>query len=381
MKGPGLSTGRESSRRSETARPGDERVAWIALALTPGLGPRRLAALVSRFGSALAVLEAPAAEVGRAVGIRVDTGAGLSRARLVLDSTSAAGQRLLIPSDPAYPKLLRSIPDPPPLLFVHGDPARLDGEAVAMVGSRDHTGYGAAIAAELGATAARAGLAVVSGMARGLDAVAQGAALDAGGTTIAVLGGGADVIYPMRNRRLHRRVLEHGLVVSEHPPGERPHPAHFPRRNRIISGLAKALVVVEAAEGSGTLITVQCALEQGREVLAVPGPITSATSRGTNGLIRDGATPLLEPGDLLQVFGLTTGEADGTGRTPGLAPVRCDLSPEEARVMGALSLGERHVDLVASEAGLPIGTVLGVLLGLELGGLVVQSGVGMYRRK
>ncbi len=356
-----------------------ERVAWLALALAPGLGAQRIATLIEHCGSAAAVLAAPTETLTDLTRVgarqlqrlrRIDAGAvdGLLR------RAEAAGQRVLVPSDDDYPARLRSIPDPPPVLFVRGDAALAARRVVAIVGSRRHTRYGAEVAQRLGEVAAAAGVVVVSGMARGLDAVAQGAALGAGGGSIGVLGTGVDRIYPVENRRLFERIIEQGLLLSEHPPGDRGHRGAFPRRNRLISGLADALVVVEAAEGSGTLITVNCALEQGRDVLAVPGPITSATSRGTNRLLRDGATPILDPDDLLTALGVA-----GTPprATPSAPP--CNLSADEARVFGALGPEPIQLDELTLAVGLPIGPLLGTLLGLELGGLVEQLPGSMFR--
>jgi DNA processing protein len=356
-----------------------EREAWLLLATIPGLGARRRAALIGRFGTAVAALDAPRAAWAdlphfspRLVGAirRADRTA----AAALLARAAAAEQWVLVPSDGRYPARLRTIPDPPPILFAAGDLTLLDRPAVAIVGSRDHSRYGAVVATRLAEAAAEARAVVVSGMARGLDAVAQAAALNVGGTTIGVLGAGVDVVYPARNRALFARVRDTGLLLSEHPPGDRPTAGAFPRRNRIISGLANALVVVEAALGSGTLITVQCALEQGREVFAVPGPITSATSAGTNRLLRDGATPILAWDDLPALLGL--------GTTPApTAPLTCTLGSDEARVLGALTSDPRHIDELALDLGLPIGTLLGALLGLELGGLVEHLPGTLFRRR
>jgi DNA processing protein len=299
-------------------------------------------------------------------------------ARALLARATAMGQVLLVPSDAAFPALLRSIPDPPPLLYARGDLDWLARPAVAIIGSRGHSRYGEEIAAALARVAADAGAVVVSGMARGLDAIAHRAALDAGGGTVGVLGTGADIVYPAQNRALYDRVVAGGLLVTESAPGELPMRGSFPRRNRIISGLAQWLVVVEAAEASGTLITVGTALEQGRDVLAVPGPITSPTSRGTNRLLRDGATPILAPEDLAAVLGAVPGHGSAA---PGPVPAPCTLSADEARVLGTLALEPMPIDAVTLAAGLPTGVTLGVLLGLELGGLVEQLPGAQYRRR
>lgn len=360
-----------------------ERLAWLALALVPGIGARRMAALLSRFGSAGGVLQAPPSAFAGMTDITQPIVTGIRSATLddavrTLATAERLGQVIAIPADAAYPQALRSIPDPPTVLWMRGDAALLVGSAVAIVGSRDHSGYGAEVARMLAEAAARSGVVVVSGMARGLDAVAHAAALDAGGGSIGVLGHGADGVYPRVNLPLFRRMIAEGLLLTEHPPGERAHAGAFPRRNRLISGLARAIVVVEAAPGSGTLITVSMALEQGRDVLAVPGPITSPLSVGTNRLIRDGATPVLEAADLLAALGLIAATPSAAA---GAEPPMPTLSPVEAQVFDALSAAGRHVDEIAARTGVPIGTLLGTLLGLELGGCVEQAPVGLYRRK
>lgn len=374
----GISTGGRPTRGSIDV---DERAAWLALSQVPGLGARRLGLLVSRFGSAREAIAAPRDQIAQLEGFTAKAAQAirhvdLGKADTLVAEALAAGQDLVVPPDPDYPTRLRAIPDPPVILFSRGDRSLFLRPTVAIVGSRDHTRYGAEVASRLGQEVARAGVVVVSGMARGLDAVAQEAALDAGGTTIGVLGTAVDVIYPAANRALFQRVTANGLLVSEYPPGQRPHVGSFPRRNRLISGLADALVVVEAADASGTLITVNCALEQGRDVLAVPGPINSPTSRGTNRLLRDGATPILEPADLLSALGIA-----GRGEASAPVAVPCNLTPDEARVFDALNAEPCHIDELALNTGLPIGLLLGTLLGLELGGLIEQLPGSFFRRR
>lgn len=360
----------------------DERAAWLALATVPGLGPRTMTTLLSRFGTASGVLRAPLAAFAEVNGITRSVARAVVRAapdagRALEDAAARVGQVVLTPADAAFPAVLRDIPDPPLMLYAVGDLTLTQHPAVAIVGSRDHTAYGAEVARWMGETAAAAGIVVVSGMARGLDAMAQAAALDAGGNTIGVLGNGADVAYPRANAALYKRVADRGLLLTESPPGQEPIQGAFPRRNRLISGLARALVVVEAADGSGTMITVATALEQGRDILAVPGPITSPTSRGTNRLIRDGATPLLTADDLLAAFGAV---AEPRGLVP-VEPPECTLTPTEARVIAALTTTATHIDAIALSVGLPIGELLGTLLGLELGGMAEQVAGGSYRRR
>ena len=356
-----IHSGALSTRASDS----DERLAYIALALIPGLGARRLAALLSRFGSASAALQHTSHPP-------------MDAAAALIEKSERDGIEVLTPADERFPRQLRSIPDPPIMLFSRGRLDLVALPAVAIVGSRDHTGYGRDVARMLATAAAHAGIVVVSGMARGLDAVAHSAALDSGGTTIGVLGNGIGVVYPAANRELYDRVEGEGLLLSEFQPGERPTAYSFPRRNRLISGLASVVVVVEAAKGSGTLLTVGAALEQGKDVMAVPGPITWNTSDGTNQLIRDGADPLLEVGDLLAKYSHVAREVPAT--TGAIGPPPCTLSGNEAQVFNCLTVEPRHVDLIAEGAGLPIGTLLGVLCGLELGGLVEQIPGSLFRR-
>lgn len=299
------------------------------------------------------------------------------QARELLEQSAVRGHHLLTPADEHFPVLLRSIPDPPPLLFGIGNIELANAEAVAIVGSRNHTRYGGEVAEQLGLVAAGAGLVVVSGMARGLDAVAQLSAHKVGGTSIGVLGTGIDIVYPAENWELFDRVKRDGLLLSEYPAGTRATPGSFPRRNRLISGLARALVVVEAAENSGTLITVGAALEQGRDVLAVPGPINSPTSRGTNRLLQEGAIPILEPRDMLGPYGARVLSDSAVVRSV-TAP--CTLSPTEARVIAALNGDGQSVDDLAELIGIPVGELLAALLGLELGGLAQQLPGALYRR-
>ncbi len=362
----------------------DGRAAWIALALTPGIGGERLAALVAAFGSALQVLEAPMAALRAVPGVGPALATTLA-ARNPLDgqeaaaAAAAAGGRVLVPADAEFPPSLRDIPEPPPVLFVRGRLDLLGRPAVAIVGSRNHTAYGAAACRQLAAYAAAAGVAVVSGMARGLDAVAHIAALDAGGATIGVLGNGLGVVYPAANARLYERVAADGLLLTEFPPGERPTAGSFPRRNRLISGLARMTVVVEAALGSGAVITADAALEQGKDVGAVPGPITSPTSAACNRLIRDGATPMLEPADLQGFFPDVRGWPPPSDAQPvrSLPP---GLSPAERALAEALSETPTPIDRLTQLFKQPVGLLLSQLGMLEIAGVVEQRPAGMFRR-
>ncbi len=298
----------------------------------------------------------------------------------VLEAVERLGAVALLPADPAFPRQLREIPEPPPLLFAQGNLALLERPMLAVVGSRNHTAYGATVCRLVSGAAAEAGLVVVSGMARGLDAIAHRTALDASGGTIGLLGNGLGVIYPAANRGLYDAVAERGLLLTEFPPGERPHAGSFPRRNRLISGLARATVVIEAASGSGALITADCALEQSREVLAVPGPITNSTSAGANRLIRDGATPLLEPFDLFQHYPEVAGIAPGADWSARPAPPPARLDAGARALVEALGADRLHVDALAERLARPAGELLGQLCALELAGLVEQQAGGFFRR-
>jgi len=276
------------------------------------------------------------------------------------------GARVLLPHDPAFPAALREIPDPPLALFVQGDASLLGRAGIAVVGSRHHTAYGATACRLVVEAAVAGGAVIVSGMARGIDAIAHATALDLGGSTVGVLGNGLGVVYPAANRALYDRVAQSGALVSEYPPGERPRVYAFPRRNRLISGLVRATVVVEAAQGSGALITAGAALEQGRDVLAVPGPITASTSLGTNGLIRDGAAPFLAAEDLARYVPTPPPKQDVVSAT--LLPPELPIA--ERRLAEALMAGDADADGLAERFGLPAAETLALVTALELRGLV-----------
>jgi len=286
-----------------------------------------------------------------------------------LRSLAGGGFRWLPRAAQGFPRALASIFDPPAGLFVRGQAELelLDRPAVALVGARSCSSYGANVARGLGRDLAAAGLAVVSGLARGIDGEAHRGALEAGGSTVAVLGCGIDRDYPAAHAELARRIAESGLIVSEYAPGVEPAPWRFPARNRIIAGLAAVTVVVEARERSGALITADLALEEGREVFAVPGEITSALSSGTNGLLRLGATVLTSAADLLETFGLSA--------TPRADP---GLSTTAEAVLARLRDRPIGADEVARVLGLPAAALSTALAELELEGLVVEA-AGVYR--
>ncbi len=354
----------------------DDVAAYLALTQVPGIGAARLRLLLAAFETAQGALAAPHGAIAAlpgfskaaATAIRAQSVAVGAR---VLAELERLGARVLLPGDAAFPPLLSEVPEPPGVLYAWGDVALLRRPAAAIVGSRDHSEYGATAARLLAAGVARAAV-VVSGMARGIDAIAHAAALDAGGASVGVLGNGFGVIYPAANRALYDRMLAHGCLITEHPPGERPHAGAFPRRNRLISGLALATVVIEARVTSGALITVDAALEQGRAVLAVPGPITSATAEGCNKLIQQGAKPALCAGDILEELGLG-------GFTPGPRPggdAAATPPPDLTTLQRALweALAERrHIDALAIQAQAAPPEVLTALTELELRGLIRQE--------
>ena len=356
----------------------DSRAAWVALALVPGIGPARFDALLAAFDTPLGALAAPFAFLRTVPGISGAAATAVAATSpddgwRILDAVHRLGGRTLLRTDAEFPELLRQIPDAPPLLFALGDVSLLGHPAVAVVGSRDHSAYGAEVCRRVAWEAAAAGVVVASGMARGLDAVAHEAALDARGRTVGVLGNGLGVVYPAANRRLYERVAGQGLLLSEFPPGDKPHAGSFPRRNRIISGLARVTIVIEAGEGSGALITAGTALEQGREVVAVPGPITSPTSVGTNRLLRDGATPLLawrEPLDYYPDVRPPAAAAPLAG--PLVKPLPDTLSDLERSVAELLGGEPALVDELVVRSGRRPGELLAALGALEIAGLIEQ---------
>jgi DNA processing protein len=353
-------------------------LAYVALSLVPGIGRVRMEALLARFGTAEAALAAARDDLRDVPGITpaaitaihaADRGA----AERLLRRTAELGGVALAPDDPRFPRALRAIPDPPVLLFAAGRLDLAERPAVAIVGSRTHTRYGADACRYLAGGCARAGLVVVSGMARGIDALAHGAALDAAGGTIGVLGNGFGVIYPSANRALYERMGKDGLLVTEFPPGERPNAGSFPRRNRLISGLARATLVIEAREKSGALITVDAALAQGRDVLAVPGPITSPCSVGCNRLIQSGAKLVIGVRDVLEEYGIALDQ-------PVTDPP-ANLTATERRIWEALADEERHVDELAEKLDLAPGSLLAALTDLELRGIVHRAPGSSYGRR
>jgi DNA processing protein len=355
-------------------------LAWLGLSLVRGLVPTAALELARRAGGARAACGLSTAAL-KAAGIRgrtaADLRASLGRADAEAAAIAAAGATLVTWGDDTYPHRLRDISEPPLALAVRGTLVA-DEPAVAVVGARRASAYGRRVAEELARGLAESGLAVVSGLAAGIDAAAHEAALAAGGRTIAVLGTGIDQVYPPWHVPLARRIVESGALVSEFPCGARALAFHFPRRNRVIAGLALGTVVVEAAERSGSLITARCALEQGREVFAVPGPLGVAQHRGPHRLIREGATLVTGVDDVLCAIAPAL-----LGRLAAARAARAvaALSAEECRVLEAVGVGVGHIDDVIRRTGLAPAAALETLLALELRGLVAQEPGKRFRRR
>jgi DNA processing protein len=349
--------------------PRDGWAAWIALKMVSGIGNVSGRALVRAFGGPEAVWAASDAALQRA-GARREVRAalrGFARWREVerqLERLARAGGRLVTCADASYPELLSHINDPPLFLYVLGEFTPADAGAVAVVGAREASPYGRQMAAQLAEGLVARGVTVVSGLARGIDAAAHGAALRAGGRTLAVLGSGIDVVYPTEHHRLHMQIARQGAVVSEFPPAAPPDAENFPARNRVISGLCLGTVVVEAGERSGALITAQFAAEQGREVFAVPGPV-GARSRGTHQLLRQGAGLVECADDILRELAPQRGAA-------APLPARPLLAAGEAAVLAELDDTPRTLDELIGCTGLGASALLETLLLLELRGLVRQ---------
>jgi DNA processing protein len=282
-------------------------------------------------------------------------------------------------SDPAYPPALHTIVDPPAVLWVRGALAALNAPAVAIVGSRAASPYALSVAGTLARDLASKGLAIVSGLARGVDSAAHRGAIAAGGATLAVLGSGADVMYPPEHASLAREIERDGLVISELVPGTPPRPRFFPQRNRIISGLSRAVVVIEAGQKSGSLITARCALEQGRDVLAVPGNVLSGRNRGAHGLLRDGAKIVESADDILEELGMCLPATAGKG-SAGTSGNGETIRPHD-RLLDCLIPGEPiDLDALAGRSGLSTVRLLPRLFELELEGTVARVGGGRFVR-
>jgi DNA processing protein len=346
---------------------------WIGFNLIKGLGAVRMQALMRHFDDLEAAWKAAPIELARAgLGRKVIERILQARQNVDLEKLwtkiEAQGIKILTWEDDAYPQRLKEVDQPPPVLYMRGDYLPDDLFAVAIVGTRRVTPYGRQITEELAAYLAAHGITVISGLARGVDAIAHQTAWKAGGRTIGVLGSGVDKIYPPEHRGLAEKMMGSGAILSDYAPGTPPDASNFPPRNRIISGLSLAVVVIEAGETSGALITAEFAAEQGREVFAVPGSILAPQSKGTNKLIQNGALPLLSVNDLMQALDLTRmGEQKAARRV-------IPADETEARLMNLLSEEPLHVDEIRNQTELPIEKVSATLALMELKGMVRQVG-------
>lgn len=374
----------------------EEVLHWIALRLIPGLGPRNTCLLVERYRTPQAVFRASRSELeglglSGSIAQSIASGCTFEDAVLQQERMLQAGAELIALTDPRYPQKLREIYDPPPVLFVRGRVELLASVGVAVVGTRRPTPYGTAVTERLAADLARAGVTVVSGMARGIDTAAHKGALAAGGSTVAVFGCGVDVVYPSENRKLAGEIAEKGLLVSEFPMGAPAYPQNFPVRNRIISGISAGVVVVEGAQYSGSAITAKLALDQGRELFAVPGNITSRMSWGPNLLIKQGARLVQDWNDVVAALPLRDREklveasqlrlwqegelkeAAGGRQQPADLPLG-PMAGVARKLLDLLSVDSAtHVDdLMARLEDVSSSEVIAALFELEMLGLVKQ---------
>jgi DNA processing protein len=344
--------------------------------MVAGVGPRTRRLLLDRFGSSKAVLAAAPSELRsvQGVGPKLTERIVAAREEIDVDSLIAVCERrdveIVAETDETYPSLLRQIPDPPPVLFVRGELKPQDGMAIGVVGTRHATHYGLRQAERLAASLARAGLTIVSGLARGIDAAAHRGAIEAGGRTLAILGSGVLSIYPPEHESLAEEVVAHGALVSEAPPLAAPHSGVFPQRNRVISGMSLGVIVVEAGDRSGALITARLAMEQGREVFAVPGRIEDPTSRGCHRLIRDGAKLVQTVDDVLEELGPLFEPASRDDGREVHHPAELLLNEQEQQILDAIGSDPTSLDAILAATSLSVPNILSTLSVLEMRRLV-----------
>ncbi len=360
----------------KTTPPGELKY-WLAFNRIPGIGRVRIQALLSRFGRLSGAWSAGRSDL-RAAGLEDRIVRLITTERLQIDPDAEIeqlaqhGVHPLTWDDDAYPGLLKEIDDPPPVLYVRGELSAADEWSVSVVGTRRPTPYGRQVAEEMAYQLAANRICVVSGLARGVDAIAHRAALQAGGRTVAVLACGLDIVYPPEHAKLAREIIEHGALISEYPLGIQPRGDYFPRRNRIMSGISLGVLVIEGDVKSGAMITARLAVEQNRDVFAVPGSIFSPQSRGTNDLIQEGAKLVQKVEDVLEELNLT------------MVPQQIEMkelipaTDTEADLLRHITKEPVHIDEVCRESGLPVSTVSSILAMMELKGLVRQMGPMAY---
>jgi len=349
-------------------------LSWIGLSSIPGVGRITFRRLVRNFGSAAGVLSASADELREIGGLSEKVASEVrsfpwrEQAEAELDKAAAAAVSIITADEPEFPAPLLTTPDPPLFLYMRGSLLTKDGNAVAMVGTRTPTHYGLTVTHRMAYELASQAVTVVSGMARGIDTQAHKGALAAKGRTIAVLGCGIDTAYPPENKGLMEEIARSGAVITENPFGTQPESGYFPARNRIISGLSAGTIIIEAAEDSGSLITADFTLKQNRMLFAVPGNISSLTSRGTNSLIKQGARLVETARDVLQGLDLYKGRNIAPAVNRPLPP----LTDEERTVYDSVTGEPKHIDAIMAASGRAPGRLSGVLTTLELKGLVKQ---------
>ncbi|MDO8578834.1 MAG: DNA-processing protein DprA [Dehalococcoidales bacterium] len=350
---------------------------WVGFSLIPGIGPVRFNQLQSHFPNLAEAWAAGPKELKQA-GLDSGTVKSIVTSRpgisldVEMEKLDRTGVQAIISNSPDYPKRLKEIYDFPPVLYVKGTLSPRDDWTIAVVGTRRATNYGRQVTEEITSDLVKNNVTIASGLARGIDTIAHRSALEAGGRTLAVFACGLDIVYPSENAELARRITLQGALVSEYPPGTKPRPDYFPRRNRIMSGLSLGVLVVEAGETSGAMITARLALEQNREVFAVPGSILSPASIGTNKLIQEGAKLVRDYRDVLQELNLTvaTHQMEMKDLVSG--------SETEAALLKQLGHEPIHIDEVCRSSGLPISSVSSTLAMMELKGLVKQVGAMNY---
>ena len=356
---------------------------WLALKRVYGVGGVLSKRLIEAFQTPDAVFSASEEALWAIDGIsenvakNILTFNGYDDVRREMEKIEKGGVTLLGLTDPDYPTLLGTVDDPPLVLYAKGTKIGSDLYPVAMVGTRNITSYGRSVAEQIAGGLAHAGMTVVSGFARGIDSVAHQSALASNGRTIAVMGCGIDRIYPPEHRKLYDQIIQQGVIFSEFPMGATPEPHHFPQRNRTISGLSLGCVVIEASQKSGALITARFALEQNREVFAVPGSIFSETSRGTHYLLQSGAKLVESVQDIINEL---IPQIEQKSVTPVVKPPAPVLSKEELALYGILSTEPKHIDRIIEEASLEPSHVSSRLLELELKGIIRQSVGQNYMR-
>ncbi|MCK9275250.1 MAG: DNA-processing protein DprA [Syntrophales bacterium] len=359
----------------------------IALTIIDEIGPVIINRLIASAGSPSAVFQS-SCDLSKIRGVtsgietRIKSFSEWSRVEREYESARMMNVSLITAWDDEYPQLLRHIYDPPPLLYVKGDLHSKDLN-IAIVGSRNASAHGMYLTDKLSRELAVKGLTVVSGMARGIDSAAHTGALAAKGRTTAVLGSGIDIIYPPENKKLFEKIIANGAVITEHPFGTSPKGQHFPRRNRIISGTSLGVIVAEAAEKSGSLITARIALEQGREVFAIPGSIDSVVSKGTNKLIKDGAKLVQNIYDILdEILPQIDFSDNDTGQNPGKTTATTkNFHPSEKLVIGHISERPIHIDTLIVKSGVAVQELLDILLKLEVKGCIEQLPGRYFRLK